>query len=368
MNADKLLTPLTLGAIELRNRIVMAPLTRLRAIEPGDIPTPLMAEYYTQRASAGLIITEAAQISPVGKGYAGAPGIYDETQVAAWKQITDAVHEHGGRMAIQLWHVGRISHTALQPGHAAPVAPSALAADTRTTIRDENGNLTRVPCSVPRALETAELEDLVEDYRLATDRARRAGFDLIEIHAAHGYLLAQFLSPQSNVRTDAYGGSIENRARLTLEVVDATIAEWDSAHVGIRISPLGMFNGLDDAGQEEMAYYLVSELARRNLAYLHISEPDWAGGPAYSEAFRRALRDRYPGKILAAGSYTTEKGEKLISQGLIDAAVFGRPFIANPDLVERLTLGAPLNAVDEATVYASGATGYTDYPTLSARA
>ena len=221
---------------------------------------------------------------------------------------------------------------------------------------------------MPRALETAELEDLVEDYRLATDRARRAGFDLIEIHAAHGYLLAQFLSPQSNVRTDAYGGSIENRARLTLEVVDATIAEWDSAHVGIRISPLGMFNGLDDAGQEEMAYYLVSELARRNLAYLHISEPDWAGGPAYSEAFRRALRDRYPGKILAAGSYTTEKGEKLISQGLIDAAVFGRPFIANPDLVERLTLGAPLNAVDEATVYASGATGYTDYPTLSARA
>ena len=363
MRADQLLTPVQIGAFTLNNRIAMAPLTRLRAQEPGDIPnTALAAEYYAQRADAGLLIAEATQISPVAKGYAGAPGIYSEAQVKAWQPITAAVHAKGGRMALQLWHVGRISHTSLQPEHAAPVAPSAIAADTRTTIRGADGQLERADCSLPRALELAEIEDLLEDYRQATDRSRRAGFDLVEIHAAHGYLLHQFQSPLANQRTDRYGGSVENRARLTLEVVDAAIAEWDSAHVGIRISPLGIFNGLDDTGQEEMAWYLVDELAKRNLAYLHLSEPDWAGAPALTDDFRRTLRARYPGKIIAAGAYTTEKAETLLKARLIDAVAFGRPFIGNPDLVSRLREDWPLAEFNPDTVYASGALGYTDYP------
>lgn len=364
MAYDALFTPLTVGTLTLPNRVVMAPLTRLRSTEPGDVPTTLMAQYYTQRASAGLIISEATHISPVAKGYAGAPGIYSEEQVQAWQPVTQSVHDKGGRIALQLWHVGRVSHTALQPDGAAPVAPSALAADTRTTIRDEQGNLKREDCSTPRALETAEIEDLIEDFRRATDNARRAGFDLVEVHAAHGYLLHQFLSPNANHRSDRYGGSIENRARIVLEVVDAVVAEWAAAHVGIRISPLGTFNGLDDSGQEEMAYYLVEELAKRKLAYLHISEPDWAGGPAYSDAFRQAMRQRFPGPIIGAGGYTGEKAERLIKAGLIDAAAFGRPYIANPDLVERLQAGAALNTPEPETFYGGGAQGYTDYPTL----
>ncbi len=367
MKADKLLTPLKAGAIDLANRVVMAPLTRLRSIEPGDIPdSPLMAEYYAQRAGAGLIVAEATQISPVGKGYAGAPGIYSEQQVQAWKPITEAVHAKGGRISLQLWHVGRVSHTALQPDNAAPVAPSALATEANATIRGADGQLTREPCSTPRAMETAEIADLLDDYRRATDNARRAGFDLVEVHAAHGYLLQQFQSPLANQRTDQYGGSVENRARLTLEVLDAVIAEWDADHVGIRLSPMGIFNGLDDVGQEDMALYLVGEIAKRKIAYLHLSEPDWAGAPAYTDDFRRTLRKLYPGVIVGAGAYTTEKAERLIGAGLIDAAAFGRPYIANPDLVERLTLDAPLNQMDPATAYGGGAKGYTDYPTLAA--
>lgn len=366
MRADHLLSPVQIGDITLNNRIVMAPLTRLRAHEPGDVPnSALAAEYYAQRADAGLLIAEATQISPVGKGYAGAPGIYNEAQVQAWQPITAAVHAKGGRMALQLWHVGRVSHTSLQPEHAAPVAPSAIAADANATVRNPDGQLGRAPCSLPRALETAEIADLIEDYRQATDRSRRAGFDLVEVHAAHGYLLHQFQSPLANQRTDQYGGSVENRARLTLEVVDAVIGEWDSAHVGIRISPLGIFNGLDDTGQEDMAWYLADELAKRKLAYLHLSEPDWAGAPALSDAFRHTLRARYPGKIIAAGGYTTEKAETLLKAKLIDAVAFGRPFIGNPDLVSRLREDWPLVEFNPATVYAAGAEGYTDYPVYS---
>jgi len=365
MALDKLLSPLNVGTVTLPNRILMAPLTRLRSIEPGDVPTvPLMAEYYAQRASAGLIIAEATQISPQGKGYAGAPGIYSEEQVKAWKVVTDAVHAQGGRIALQLWHVGRISHTSLQPDGQAPEAPSAIAADTRTTIRNAQGELVREPTSTPRALEMSELDDLIEDYRRATDNARRAGFDFVEIHAAHGYLLNQFLSPEANVRTDEYGGCIENRARLTLQVLDAVIDEWDADHVGIRISPLGVFNGLSDVGQEETAYYLVDEIAKRDIAFLHVSEPDWAGGPAYSTEFRQALRARFPGVIVAAGGYTGIKAEGLIAAGLIDAAAFGRTYIANPDLVKRLACEAELNTPDLDTFYGGGAKGYTDYPTL----
>ncbi len=365
MTTAKLFSPLKVGALTLPNRVFMAPLTRLRSIEPGDIPTPLMAEYYRQRASAGLIITEATQVSFQAKGYAGAPGLHTQEQLNAWKEITQAVHDEGGHIAVQLWHVGRISHNSLQPGQQAPVAPSAIAADTRTTVRDENGAWVRVPCSTPRALETEEIPGIINDFRQATANAREAGFDYVELHAAHGYLLHQFMSPASNQRTDQYGGSIENRTRLTLEVVDATAAEWGAEHIGIRISPLGPFNGLDNGeDQEEAALYLIDELNKRHIAYLHISEPDWAGGKPYSDAFRDAVRARFNGVIVGAGAYTAEKAENLIEKGFIDAVAFGRSYIANPDLVARLQQNAPLNEPDGETFYGGGAKGYTDYPTL----
>ncbi len=365
MKTAKLFSPLKVGALTLPNRVFMAPLTRLRSIEPGDIPTPLMAEYYRQRASAGLIITEATQISFQAKGYAGAPGLHTQEQLNAWKKITQAVHDEGGHIAVQLWHVGRISHNSLQPGQQAPVAPAAIAADTRTTVRDETGAWVRVPCSTPRALETEEIPGIITDFRQATANAREAGFDYIELHAAHGYLLHQFMSPASNQRTDQYGGSIENRTRLTLEVVDATAAEWGAERIGIRISPLGPFNGLDNGeDQEEAALYLIEELNKRHIAYLHISEPDWAGGKPYSDAFRDAVRARFKGVIIGAGAYTAEKAESLIEKGFIDAVAFGRSYISNPDLVERLQQNAPLNEPDGETFYGGGAKGYTDYPKL----
>lgn len=364
MPYDKLFTPLRLGAVELKNRVVMAPLTRLRNTEPGDVPTALAVEYYRQRAGGGLLIAEGTHISPTAKGYAGAPGIYSEEQVRAWRAVTDAVHAAGGRIALQLWHTGRISHRALQPGNRAPLAPSPVRAGCNTNIRNADGQLERVPCDPPRAMTLDDIAALFDDYRRATANARAAGFDLVEIHAAHGYLLHQFLSPQTNLRDDAYGGSIENRARLALEVTDAVVGAWDAAHVGIRLSPLGVFNDLSDIGQEEMAYYLTGELAKRQLAFLHLSEPDWAGAPALTETFRQELRRRYPHPIIGAGGYDGDKAETMISRGYIDAAAFGRSYIANPDLAERLRRGAPLNTPDASTFYGGDARGYTDYPAL----
>lgn len=365
MSSDILFTPLQVGAIRVPNRVFMAPLTRLRNKEPGDIPTPLMVEYYRQRASAGLLISEATQVSAQAKGYAGAPGLHSPEQIAAWQKITSAVHAEQGHMAVQLWHTGRISHTSLQPGGKAPVAPSAIAAGVRTTLRDENGLPVRAETSLPRALETAELPGIVADFAHAVSNARSAGFDLVELHAAHGYLLHQFLSPASNQRTDQYGGSIENRTRFVLEVVDASITAWQANRIGIRISPLGPFNGLDNGeDQEAAALYLVEELNKRGLAYLHISEPDWAGGKPYSDAFRASVRERFNGVIVGAGGYTREKAGQMIDKGYIDAVAFGRDWIANPDLVARLHQNAPLNAQHPETFYGGDATGYTDYPTL----
>ena len=241
MSADKLFTPLNVGAIVAPNRVFMAPLTRLRSIEPGDIPTPLMGEYYRQRVSAGLIISEATQISAQAKGYAGAPGLHSPEQIAAWKKITDGVHAEGGRIAVQLWHTGRISHSSIQPDGQAPVSASALNAGTRTSLRDENGHAIRVDTTTPRALELDEIPGIVNDFRQAVANAREAGFDMVELHGAHGYLLHQFLSPSSNQRTDQYGGSVENRARLVLEVIDAVSKEWSADRMGIRVSPIGSF-------------------------------------------------------------------------------------------------------------------------------
>ncbi len=365
MSSAKLFTPLKVGAITATNRVFMAPLTRLRSIEPGDIPTPLMAEYYRQRASAGLIISEATQISAQAKGYAGAPGLHRDEQIAAWKKITQGVHAQGGHIAVQLWHTGRISHASLQPGGQAPVAPSAINAGTRTSLRDENGQAIRVETSTPRALDTHEIQGIVNDFRQAIANAREAGFDLVELHSAHGYLLHQFLSPSSNHRTDQYGGSVENRARLVLEVVDAGIEEWGADRIGIRLSPVGTFQNVDNGPNEEAdALYLIEALGKRGIAYLYMSEPDWAGGTPYSEAFRKKIRACFPGPIIGAGAYTPEKAETLIEKGLIDAVAFGRDYIANPDLVARLQRNAKLNPQRPESFYGGGAEGYTDYPTL----
>ncbi|MGK5683979.1 N-ethylmaleimide reductase [Actinoplanes sp. URMC 104] len=367
MNHDhhlSLFEPLTLGPITLANRVVMAPLTRMRADRPGDVPNALMAEYYRQRASAGLIISEGTQISPQGKGYMDTPGIHTDEQVAGWRRITGAVHAEGALIAAQLWHVGRVSHESFTG--ELPVSASAGPYRNRTTVRGADGSPTRVDCPIPRALRLDEIPGIVGDYRRAARNARDAGFDFAEIHAAHGYLLQQFLAADSNQRTDEYGGNLANRARLTLEVLDAVIEAWDASRVAIRISPIGAFNGLEDPEGAEMGLYLAEEIGRRRVAFLHLSEPDWAGGPVLDEDYRKQLRAAHPGPIVAAGNYTAEKATSLLQAGLIDAAAFGRAFIANPDLPRRLRESLPLNAPDQATFYGGGSAGYTDYPAWSA--
>jgi N-ethylmaleimide reductase len=360
--------PLELPAFVAPNRVFMAPMTRMRAVQPGDLPTDLMAEYYTQRAGAGLIVTEGAQISPEGKGYADTPGIHTDAQIAGWRKVTDAVHAAGGRIAIQLWHVGRLTHETLQGGKPG-VSASAIDFDATVTLKHEDGERYSATCPTPRALETAEIPRLVSDYRRATRNAREAGFDMVEIHGANGYLLQQFMSVTSNRRTDQYGGNVENRARLALEVVDAVIGEWDAAHVGIRLSPMIKFGGLDDADGMEMGLYLAAALQERALGYLHLCEPDWAGGPELDSDFRAALRNAFSGIIIGAGHYTVAKAEEMIADGFIDAAAFGRPFIANPDLPTRLFEDLTLTEVDFPSVYGSEPAGYpqgyTDYPTAA---
>ena len=349
----------TVGDQTLSNRVVMAPLTRMRA--PGEVPNALMVDYYAQRASAGLIITEGTQISTEGQGYMDTPGIFSDAQVAGWRAVTEAVHAAGGRIAAQIWHVGRVSHESFHDGEP-PVSASALPYRNRTTIKAADGSPVRVDCPTPRALGLDEIPRVVEDYRRATRNAREAGFDYVEIHAAHGYLLHQFQSATSNQRDDEYGGSLENRARLTLEVLDAVIDEWDREHVGIRFSPIGSFNGLEDPEGAEMGLYLAAEFARREPAFIHLSEPDWAGGPALTDEYREQLRAAFPGILIGAGAYTPEKAQRLLDAGLVDAVAFGRPFIANPDLPRRLEQGLDLNEPIAATFYGGGAEGYTDYP------
>ncbi|WP_343554496.1 alkene reductase [Pantoea sp.] len=365
MASKQLFSPLKVGAITVPNRIFMAPLTRLRSIEPGDIPTPLMAEYYQQRASAGLIITEATQISFQAKGYAGAPGLHTQQQIAAWKVINEDIHAAHGHSAVQLWHTGRISHNSVQPEGKAPVAPTALAAGTRTSLRAADGSVYREDTSVPRELSVAEIQQIVKDFGQAAANAREADFDLLELHSAHGYLMHQFLAPGSNQRSDEYGGSIEKRGRFALEVVDAAIANWSADRIGIRVSPIGAFQNLENGpDEEEAALWYISELGKRGLAYLHMSEPDWAGGQPYSDDFRKKVRAAFPGVIIGAGAYSVEKADDLIARGLIDAVAFGRDFIANPDLVARLQQDAPLNPQRPESFYGGGAEGYTDYPAL----
>ncbi|WP_075214311.1 alkene reductase [Mongoliimonas terrestris] len=360
--APDLFGPVRLGAIPLANRIVMAPLTRSRA-DADDAVTDLHVEYYRQRASAGLIITEATPISRQGKGYAYTPGIFTDLQVERWRKVTDAVHAAGGRIVIQLWHVGRISHPDLQENGALPVAPSAVKPEgmafTETGFK---------PHVTPRALDVAELPGLVEDYARATRNARHAGFDGVEIHAANGYLLDQFLKDKTNLRTDAYGGSVENRMRFPLEVVDAVVAAWDKDHVGIRISPVSPANDIAESDPEAVFTPFVAALSERGLAYLHVVEGATGGPRDLGGWDPRALRPVFKGAWMGNNSYTRALALEAVATGAVDAVAFGRPFIANPDLVERLKRDAPLAEPDRATFYGGGAEGYTDYPTLDAAA
>jgi len=356
---------LTIGAVPAPNRVLMAPLTRMRAPAPEHLPNDLMREYYAQRASAGLLISEGTQISPEGQGYADTPGIHSEAQVAAWRGITDAVHGAGGRIAAQLWHTGRVNHPSLHGGEPS-VSASALPSGGRTSLRGPDGALVRAVSPAPRALRTDEMSRVVDDYRRATANTRDAGFDLAEIHAAHGYLLHQFLSPDSNHREDGYGGSPAARARLLAEVVDAAAEEWSADRIGVRISPVGSFNGVEDPAGAATGLLVAELLGERGIAFLHLSEPDWIGGEALTDGFRERLREAFPGTIVAAGSYDLEKAERMLSQGWVDAVAFGRAFLANPDLPRRLRDGLPLNEPDKGTFYGGDETGYVDYPAYGA--
>lgn len=361
-----LFTPLKLGSLEIPNRVIMAPLTRART--PDRIPGRLQEIYYGQRAGAGLIIAEATNISATASGYVYTPGIWTDEQETGWRGVVEAVHAKGGRIALQLWHVGRVSNERVQPDGQKPVAPSALRGEgAKAFVEFEDGSAGQEDTSTPRALETEEIPELVEDYRRAAVRAKRAGFDMVEVHAANAYLLQQFMATGSNQRTDRYGGSLENRARLVLEVVDAVASVYGYDRTGIRISPFIEIFGLKDDESEKMAYYLAEQLNLRGMAYLHVNEPDWAGDDIHlTDDFRRALRARFKsGALLFCGHYTAEREVDMIERGIADAAVFGRPFIANPDLPERFCLGAALAEPDPDTFYGGGAEGYTDYPFLS---
>ena len=355
-----LFTPTRLGAIAVANRIAMAPLTRNRAIE-GRVPNPLAIQYYEQRASAGLIIAEATQISPLGQGYLDTPGIYSQGQIDAWKKVTDAVHARGGRIVLQLWHVGRISHTSLLPDWEVPVAPSALPAKAKTFTSKGFEDV-----SAPRALELSEIPALIQDYRQAARNAITAGFDGVEVHAANGYLIDQFLRDGSNQRTDEYGGSIENRTRLLDEVVRAIASEIGPERTGVRLSPVTPAHDAHESQPQPWFERAVERLdAIGPLAFIHVIEGA-TGGPRDNIAFDyQALRAKFKGAWIANNGYTKDTAEAAIASGYADVIAFGRPFIANPDLVERLRLGVALSDLDPDTLYGGGSRGYTDYPSVS---
>ncbi len=364
-----LFTPIQVGDMNLTNRIVMAPLTRNRA--PNAIPTPLMIEYYTQRATAGLLISEATAISQQGQGYSDVPGLYGSEQLDGWKKITDSVHAAGGKMIVQLWHVGRISHTDLQPDNGAPVAPSAITAKAKTVLI-KDGTPMFVDTSTPRALSAEELPGIVHTYQAAARNAvETAGFDGVEIHAANGYLLDQFLKNGSNQRTDDHGGSIENRARLTLEIVRAVTDAIGGGRTGIRLSPVTPAGDVHDTDPQPLFEYVVRQLAALNLAFVHIIEGSTGGPREMADrpfdyaALKRAYRMAGgKGAWMVNNGYDKALAEKAVAEGA-DLVAFGRPFIANPDLVRRLREDAPMNTPDQTTFYGGGVKGYTDYPTLA---
>ena len=351
-----LFSPLAMGELNLPNRVIMAPLTRLRAPGSGHVPNALMAEYYRQRASAGLIVTEATPVTPMGIGYENVPGIWSDEQVAGWRLVTDAVHEAGGRIVMQLWHVGRISHPYFLGGQR-PVAPSAIAAEGNVSLLRPT-----VSYVVPRALLPSEIPGVVQAFRTGAENAQKAGFDGVELHGANGYLIDQFLQDGSNKRLDIYGGSIENRARLMLEVTDALIAVWGAGRVGMHLAPRGDAHSMGDSNPSATFGYVVNELSRRGLAFVIAREKE---GP---DSIGPQLRRAFSGVYIANEAFTLESANRIIAVGDADAVAFGKASIANPDLVHRFATGAPLNELVQATIYAEGAAGYTDYPALQAGA
>jgi N-ethylmaleimide reductase len=370
MSRSDLFEPVTLGSLVLRNRIALPPLTRSRSSQPGNVPNALMATYYRQRAGAGFMVTEGTQIEPRGQGYAWTPGIYTDEQVAGWRLVTQAVHEEGAVIFCQLWHVGRVSHINLQPDHQPPVAPSAIRA-TAVKVFIETGPDTGVLAdpSTPRELTTEEVKELVELYRRGAQNARRAGFDGVELHSANGYLINQFISEQTNHRTDEYGGSLVNRLRFLREVTEAVIGEFGGERVGVRFAPLfettdeeRVYLGLVERDPHETYITAAKMLDDLGVGYISIAEADWDNSSELPESFRHALRNAFSGRIMYAGGYTREKAARILAKDYGDLFGFGRTFIANPDLPLRLKKGLPLNPVDNATLYGGGARGYIDYP------
>jgi N-ethylmaleimide reductase len=363
MGDEILFTPLRAGALQLPNRIVMAPMTRNRAGQ-GHVPTPLVAEYYRQRASAGLIVTEATQISPRGIGYPNTPGIHSPEQVEGWRAVTKAVHDAGGRIVLQLWHVGRSSHQLYQPNGDLPVSSSAIAIPGQVYTPEG-----MKPYPVPRALETSEIPGVVAEYARGAANAKAAGFDGVEIHAANGYLIDQFLRDGVNKRTDAYGGSLETRLRFLKEVTSAVAAAWEPSRVGVRLSPSGTFNGMSDSDPVATFAAALRALSDLKVAYVHVVEPSEAdarhGGPGWKSASARELRHHFKGAYIAALEMTKERAAEMIREGLADAVAFARLYISNPDLVERFRRGAPIAPSDSSTYYGGTEKGYTDYPALA---
>jgi N-ethylmaleimide reductase len=370
MKHQALFSPAQLGGLTLKNRIVFPPLTRQRSTQPGDVASDLMAEYYRQRASAGFMVSEGTQIEPRGQGYAWTPGIYTPEQIDGWRKVTDAVHADGGVIFAQLWHVGRVSHHALQPEGAAPVAPSAIATtSSKAFIETGAGTGELVAPSLPRALTVAEIKELVRLYAQAASNAIAAGFDGVEIHAANGYLVNQFISEQANQRDDEYGGSLDNRLRFLREIVEAVSTAIGANRLGVRFTPLftttdqdRVYIGMVESDPHHTYIEAIKVLEAAGAAYVSIAEADWDNAPDLPESFRREVRSTFSGRIIYAGRYTAERGARLVEAGLADLIAFGRPFIANPDLPARIVNGWPLNPVNPSTLYGGTEAGFTDYP------
>jgi N-ethylmaleimide reductase len=359
---SKLFSPIKIGAINLSHRVVLAPLTRMRSDLPGNVPNDMMAKYYEQRASrGGLLISEATFVSQTGNGGYASPGIATDAQVAGWRKVVDAVHAKGAKILLQLWHVGRQSHVDLQPNGQAPVAPSAIQAEVRALL--PGGPATG---SMPRAIDLSEIPGLVDEFRKGAEHAKKADFDGVEVHSANGYLLDQFLQDNSNLRTDAYGGPIENRARLLIEIVEAVTSVWGADRVGVRIGPSNKFGGMGDSAPNVTFPYVARALARFGLAYLHVIEPRVTGNvsdDSMPPVAAGMLRPLFGGPVIAAGGFDAAGAEAILTKGDADLVAFGRHFLSNPDLPERLRRNLSLNAYDRTTFYYGGTKGYTDYPT-----
>ncbi|MGD9944653.1 MAG: alkene reductase [Burkholderiaceae bacterium] len=365
--SSALFQPLQVGAIRLKHRIVMAPLTRMRAVPPGNLPGPLAPLYYAQRASdGGLLIAEASPVCLEAHGHPDVPGIYSDAQAAAWRRVTQAVHERGGAIFLQLWHTGRVSHSRYQPDGRPPPAPSAVPAEGELLLP----NAERVPYEVPREMTLAEIREIIDVFHRAARRAIEAGFDGVELHAANGYLIEQFLQSRSNLRSDAYGGSIAHRVRFLIEVTEALAAACSADRVGVRLSPFGIANGSGEDDPFPLYRQAIEALAPLRLAYLHLIEPR-TSGTGKTDAIRAdqpsaagLYRRHWPGALIAAGGFDPAGAERIVGEGFADAVAFGRHFIANPDLPARIRLGAPLNPYHRPTFYGGGAVGYVDYPML----